>query len=104
MAVAYVLTLLALVGYTAGVVSVADVLQLDSAPVCDVRMGLILGWGLLLLGLLLLLVGLPLQRRVDGPVPAEAYRCAYASALVGLAVIVLSVLSGLVRMFLVSQH
>jgi hypothetical protein len=46
--------------------------------------GIVIAWALILLGVALLLVVLPVQRRYEGPLPLEAYRFAHSIGLVGL--------------------
>jgi hypothetical protein len=58
--------------------------------------GIVVGFGLVLFGLVLLLVLLPWGRRLAGPLPLEAYKAAYAVVVVGLGLLALALVAAFI--------
>jgi len=99
--VAQAATVLGLVAYSIALWAVGEALM--SRPLGidrTVMLAIALGWGLIILGLVVLVVILPWHRRINTARLEEAYTSGRALVNVGLALIFLAVLAGLIgRMF-----
>jgi hypothetical protein len=94
-------TLAGLLAYGVVVWSVYELLLGRTAGADSIyTLGMVIGWSLMILGLLLLLVVLPVHGRKEGHPPSEVYRSSQAIVMIGLSLLAAALIARYVERIL----